>query len=124
MAQPAQNFILQKNVACPVSLVTLIGGETLISAINFGYQACVLLVGLVVAKFSALPDLAEMFPLVDDIDTPEVSQHLHSSDSLLSKMIDAQLSDDQQLELLRIIRTYSELFDFQKHNTSRAMHCT
>lgn len=120
---PAQNFILQKYVVCPASLVTLTGRETLIWAINFGYLACVLSVDLIVATFSALPNLVETFPLVDDVDAPEVSQHLHPSDSLLSKMIDAQFSDDQQLEGALEGNSYLLCsFDVQKHNMSKALH--
>lgn len=37
-------------------------------------------------------------------------------------MIDAHLSVDQQLDLLRIIRKYSALFDIRKHNMSSALH--
>lgn len=121
MAEPAQNVTLQKQFVCPSSLVTLKGGETLTRPINFVSKACVLPVALVMAIFFGLPDLAEMFPLADDIDTREVPQQFLSSDSLLSRIIDAQLSDDQPLELLSTIRTYPALLDFQKYNTSKAL---
>lgn len=88
---------------------------------SFKHQACVLTIVLVIDTFSVLPDLAEMFPLTDGVDAPEVPQYFNSSESLLSKMTDAKLSDDQ-MKLLRIIRKYPALFDIQKHNMNRVFH--
>lgn len=122
VAEMNRTVLLQKNVASPTSLVTLESGHTSIWAVNFGYQACRLPAGLVVASFCESANFEEMFPLSEDAQPATTQESVHFIDDKLKHMLDDNLTAQQRLELLEIVRVHQNLFDIQKQSTGCALN--
>lgn len=117
-----QNILLRYDVIMPRSIVSIEDGETHIWAVNVGFQTCILPTGLTVASFCTLQDSEELFPVSEDGSLPRAEDNV-SSDEQLKQMIAVHLSDQQKLQILKILRSYESSFYLKKKNHGPSTEC-